>query len=403
MPIQQGINKTLAVVKQSGLGSPGSTGSQYMRRTSSVFSEAVRTFENNEIVSHQQSTGVNYAGVASNGKIDGVLSPKTYAGLFAALLRKDFVATSAITGLSLTIAVSGQNWTITRSTGDFLTGGIKLYDVIRLTAGSFNAANLNKNLLVIGVTATVLTVTPVNGVALVAEGPIASATVAVPGKKSWAPLTGHTNDYFSVEEGMNNLTRFELHTDVQVARAALNIPGSDNATVSFDMVGLNRSESASQTLTSPTAETTTPVLGTTSGVVAFAGGKVTNILSMSLNIDGATSQLDPTVGSTVSPDNQRGRVSVSGSFQAYYDGIGFQTPFVNRTVTSLAVVLADSLLASADFVSFAMSRVKITSDAPDDGEKAIVRTYNFTAEIDIAGGANLASLQTILSTQDSQA
>ena len=38
----------------------------------------------------------------------------------------------------------------------FLTGGIKIGDVVRLTAGTFNALNLNKNLLVLGVTLQLL-------------------------------------------------------------------------------------------------------------------------------------------------------------------------------------------------------------------------------------------------------
>lgn len=402
MALAQGISKTLAIVKQSGLGSPGSSGSQLLRRTSAVFGESVSTFENNEIVSHQQSTGANYAAGSAKGKLDGVISPSTYKLPFAALLRKDFAATTAITGLSITIAGAGP-YTVTRASGDFLTGGIKAGDVVRLSAGSFNAANLNKNLYVLSLTATVLTVIPVNGVALVAEGPIASATLSVPGKKSWVPVTAHTNDYFSIEEAFANITRYELYTDMQCAAAALNIQGQGNATVSFDFVGLNRAESGSQTLTSPTAETTTAALACSNGVIVIGASKAINVLSLSINITGNTSPLDPTVGSLVSSDNQRGPVAVSGSFQAYYDGVTFQTPFINRTTTSIGVVLADSALAAADFVAFTMSKVKITSDDPDDGSKAILRTFNYTGEIDGAGGASLANLQTIFAMQDSQA
>ena len=50
--------------------------------------------------------------------------------------------------------------------------------MVRLSVGSLNAANISKNLLVIGVTATVLTVIPLNGVAMVAESSIAGCTVA---------------------------------------------------------------------------------------------------------------------------------------------------------------------------------------------------------------------------------
>jgi hypothetical protein len=58
---------------------------------------------------------------------------------------------------------------------------------------------------------------------------------------------------------------------------------------------------------------------------------------------------------------------------------------------------------AADFVSFNLSAVKLTGDAPDDGEKAIIRTYPFTAQLNAAGGTALAKDQTIVSIQDSQA
>jgi hypothetical protein len=96
-------------------------------------------------------------------------------------VRRAFAAVAAITGLSITIAGSGPTYTVTRAAGSWLTDGVKVGQVGRLTAGSFNAANLNKN-LVICVTATVLTVMPVNGVALVAEGPIAAATWTPPAR-----------------------------------------------------------------------------------------------------------------------------------------------------------------------------------------------------------------------------
>jgi hypothetical protein len=50
-----------------------------------------------------------------------------------------------------------------------------------------------------------------------------------------------------------------------------------------------------------------------------------------------------------------------------------------------------------------MPRVKISSDTPDDGEQAIVRSYSFIAEYNAAGGSGIATEQTILSYQDTEA
>jgi hypothetical protein len=54
---------------------------------------------------------------------------------------------------------------------------------------------------------------------------------------------------------------------------------------------------------------------------------------------------------------------------------------------------------------FTMGRIKITGDAPDDGEKTIVRTYPFTAQFNAGGrrADGVAWDATILTVQDSAA
>ena len=57
----------------------------------------------------------------------------------------------------------------------------------------------------------------------------------------------------------------------------------------------------------------------------------------------------------------------------------------------------------ADFVIFAFPAINVMSDDADDGEKQIVRTYNFTAQYNGSGGAGTDSNQTICQIHDSQA
>lgn len=404
MAVAQGINKKTVYKRQTGLGSSASgSGGQIIRRTSSVFQAQPDTYESNEIVSHQQGTGVGIGVVKPAGKIDGLLSPGTYADLLSALLRKDMTATAAMTGLSITIASSGQNWTLTRAAGDFLAGGLKIGDVVRLTAGSFAAGNSQKNLLVVSLTSTVATVKVVNGSTLTAEGPIASATLTVVGKKSIAPLTGHTSIYYTFEEWYSDLTRSELYADQQIAQAAINLPATGNATISLDTVGRTRILGSSQVLTTPTAETTTDILTAVNGVVLVNGSPVANVTGAQITINGMTTHSDAVVGSNVVDDLQRGRIMVSGSFTAKFDSVTLQTIYEARSTTSLVMCVTEDATANADFVVISIPMLKLTGDAPDDGEKAIVRTYPFTAQINSAGGAALATDQTIISIQDSAA
>jgi len=405
MAIAQGLVKQTVFAKQSALGTPATTGGKIKRRVSSVFTRDVDTYESNEIVSHQQSTGANAGIVKTAGKFDGLLSPATFSEQFESLLRKQAAVTTSITALSLTFAVSGGGiFTITRATGDFLTGGIKAGDVVRVTAGtSINAANLNKNCLVISLTALALTVRPLNGVALVAEGPIAACTIAVPGKKIWVPTTGHTNDYWSVEEWFSDVPASELFHDCKIGKADITIPATGNASVSFDVPGLGRTRSASQQITSPAAETTTHILTAVNGVIS-ANGVVTPITGAQLTINGNISPGEAEVGTNNIGDLIRGEIMVSGSFTAKFSATTLQVLYDAQTVVKLFLVITDGSAGTADFITFVMSAVKLFGDAPDDGEaKEIIRTYPFTAQLNGAGGASLADHQTIISIQDSQA
>jgi hypothetical protein len=402
MTVAQGISKTTSYKKQSALGTPQSgSGGQKLRRTSSVFQSPADSYESNEIVSHQQSTGVTLGVVKPAGKIDGLLSPGTYSVLLASLLRKDLAAVSDIASLSLTIATSGSNYTITRGSGSFITDGLKVGNVIRITAGTYTAGTKDKNLLIIALTATVATVKVINATALTAEGPIASSTVSLIGKKTYAPASGHTTDYYSFEEWYPDVARSELYADVMIAQAQLNLPATGNATISLDAVGRSRTLAASQVLTTPTAETTTDVLTAVNGLVMVNGSIVTNLTGAQITINGNTAHSDATVGSNTVDDMQRGRIAVSGSFTAKFDAATLQLIYEARSAISLILCVTEDNTATADFVVLTLPTIKLTGDAPDDGEKAIIRTYPFTAQYNGAGGAATTSDQTIIAIQDS--
>lgn len=405
MPVAQVINTNVSRVKQSALGSPGSTGSQLMRRVSLEMNKQNDTYQSNEIVSHQQSTGAIQGPGRIQGSLKGELSPGSYALEIAALLRRDFSTVfTAITSVSLTIATSGANYTVTRATGDFLAGGVKKGMVVRLSVGSLNAANINKNLLVLDVTSTVLTVVPLNGVALVAEGPIAGCTVSsAAGKITYAPVSGHTNDYFTWEKKYADLSRYELFTDVKPASLDVSIPGSGIIEASFDMVGLGRTLSGSETLTSPSAATSTNTVSAVQGRLV-SNGVVTAVTNIQFKIDGATTTGDPEVGSATLSDLQRGRIQVTGSFSAKFSDVALQTLRDAQTVFTLIVATADSGSATADFITFTFPAIKIFSDdANDGGDGQVIRTYNFTAQYNGAGGTGTSTHQTIAQVCDSQA
>ena len=405
MTVAQGINKITAYKAQTGLGVPAiGAGGQILRRKTSIAETKRASYTNDEIVQHQQSTGVNLGTASSSWNFDGLLSPGTYSGLIAGLVRKLFTATPALTTLSLTIAGAGP-FTITRGAGDFLTGGIKIGDVVRITAGTYaNPVNRDNNCVVTGVTATVLTVVTLNGTTLLAEGPIATSTITVVGKKAIVPMSGHTDTLFTVEEWYADISKSEVYPDIRIGQMDIGLPASGNATIKLTAAGLGvRTSGVVQAMTSPAAATTSPVLTAVRGVLLVNGAKNQVVTGITLSVKTALTPEGPVVGSNYAPDMARGRIEVTGQFTALFDSTTLRDMYDNETITSLVAVMAADTTNNADFVSFNMSAIKLTDAAPDDGEKAIIRTYPFTAQLNAAGGTALANDHTIVSIQDSLA
>lgn len=404
MAIAQGINKTVVFKKQTGLGVPASgTGGQAMRRESATNILKKDTYSNNEIVSHQQSTGKTHGLRSVDTSLSGVLSPGTYAAPIGSMLRRDFTSLTAVTGVGLTIAGTGPTYTVTRATGSYLTDGFKIGMVIRLSVGGLNVANINKNLLIINLTATIATVKTVNDTVMAAEGPIAGCTVTMIGKQTFAPLTGHTRDYYTIEDWQSDINQSELFSDVMFGMLDFNLPSTGNATLQIGGPGLNRSSGGSQILTTPTAETTTNVMAAVNGDLIVDGTIMANVTGLSIKVDGKVANMGAIVGSNTSPDIQRGIIEVTGQFTAFYQDGVLPALFDAATQINLIAVLSADSSNTSDFMSFIISNLTLDGDSKDDGDKAIVRTFPFTARLNGAGGTGTAHEKTIITIQDSAA
>lgn len=404
MAVAQGINKQLAYKVQSAKGTTASgSGGQLLRRETATFGLKKDTFSSNEITSHQQHTGDKHGIAKTEGMLNGNLSGETYWDFLCALTRKAEAATSAISSLTLTVAGTGP-YTVARSAGDFLTGGIKIGDVVRLTGANLDAANVGKNLLVTGVIDTTLTVVVLNGSTMTAESSKASSTVTVTGKKTWVPTSGHTNLYYTIEEWYSDITKSHVFPDMKAAKADIALPPTGNATIGISFLGLGeRTKSGSQSLTTPTAETTSEILSSVNGKLLIGGTTYVTATSLSLSIDTSSSHGEAVIGSNYVTDIQKGDIKVTGSFAVLYENDTLSDFLDSELATSIVAVIAENDDADAEFIGFTMSRVKVFSDDNDDGKKQLVRTYNFTAEINGAGGAALANHQTIIQIQDSLA
>ena len=185
MTAASGAYKRVIIKKEVERGLlPTATGAQLLRRVEAFNNLSKDLYQSEEQRSDFQVVDERHGVRRVAATLNAELSPGSYSTLVGSLLKRDFTTLTALTGLSLTIAAGvAPAWVLNRATGSWLTDGVKVGRVCRLTAGTFNAANLNKNLLVTAVTALGLTVVSVNGSDLAVQGTaVAGATLA----KGWA-------------------------------------------------------------------------------------------------------------------------------------------------------------------------------------------------------------------------
>lgn len=399
--IAQGISKVVAIKRETTWGTlAGPTGGRLLRRVTSAFNLMKESYQSDEIRTDYQMADFRHGVRSTEGNLSGEFSPGSYADLIAAALAKDFVAGASAATINLTSAASGSQWTLTRTAGSWITDGFRLGDVIRITVGTgLNADNLNKNLLITAITATVLTVSVLNG-SSITPSTSASATVAVQGKKTFVPQTGHTSDSFTVEEFYGNIAQSEVYVGCKVNTMSLSIPSTGMATVDFGFMGKDLGQTGTaQYFTTPAAQSTSGVTAGVNGLVVFNGTPVAVITDASLNLSRNLSNAT-VLGSNSIAEVFDGRAIVDGSLSLYFTDAVARNAFRDETEVSLVFTLSTNNSATADFMSITLPRVKLNSFTKDDGEQGITASTDFQALL-YTGNAGLDA--TTIVVQDSLA
>lgn len=382
---------------------PSAASGQSLRRVTSSLDLTKDTYQSNEIRPDFQVADFRHGLRKVGGSVSGELSAKTYGDFIAAAVKKDFVAGVGVTGASITVGGTTGAWTITRAAGSWLTDGVKIGDVVRLTAGAFNANNLNKNILVTAVTALALTGITLNGSNMTAEGPIASAALTVFGKKTMIPQSGHTDKSFSIEHwhpDVGATGASEVFTGCKVSKVTFTLPATGMATIAVEFSGKDATPGTAQYFTSPTPVTVTGVMAAVNGVVKVGSASGGTITSATIEISSAQSS-EPGIGSNVADQAATGRVIVTGQVTAKFDSTALRDAFYNETETSAYFAFTADNTANSDFIAFAINRLKANGASKDDGEKILIQTIPFQALLNTDGGANQPEDLTTIAIQDS--
>lgn len=397
--ISEGIRKSIYYKKETTFGEIPSTGSaKTLRRVTGNFNLSKETYQSEEIRTDYQMQDFRHGVRSVEGSLNGELSPSSYSDFFASALGRNWTNGLALTGLTVTIAEDAGVYTVSRATGSFVTDGIKVGDVVRLSGGTLNAANVANNLFITSVTALDLEVLVLNNSALVEQSAIASVTLTVKGAKTYAPLSGHTSDSYTFEEWYSDITQSEVFTGNKVNTIGISLPATGLTTVDISFMGQDLKQTGTSAyFVSPAAQGTNNIFAAVNGALLVGGEKVALVTGLNININRNLS-MEPVVGSNFHPEIFEGRILVDGEFTAFFTGGTFRDLFNNEEEVALVVALTTSNLKDADFLTIVLPRIKLGSDTKDDGEKGIISTHSFQALLNVS---NTAYQQTTLSIQDS--
>ena len=379
MATASGINKVVSYKKETSFGTLPSptTGGQTLRRVSSTFNLTKETYQSEEIRTDYQLVDFRHGVRAVEGSISGELSAGTYADFLASALARNWTAATPSALGSTTIASVGGTYTITRTTGSWLTDTVRVGNVIRLTG--FATANNNVNLLVIALTATVATVVALNGIKLTNETVASGGTYKVQGKTTYAPTTGHTDDSYTFEEWYADIGQSEVTVGNKVNTVGIALPATGLTTVDLSFMGQDlKQRGVSQFFTSPSAQNSNGIFAAVNGALIVNGAPVALVTGANFNINRNMTS-EAVVGSNIKPEIYEGRIIVDGDFTTLYQDGTFAGYFDNETEISLVVALTANSLPNSEFMSFTIPRLKLSTDTKDDGEKGIVSSNSFQA------------------------
>lgn len=398
MPTATGIAKTVVYKKETAFGTlAGATGAQTVRRVTADFNLAKETYESEEIRTDYQIADMRHGVRSVEGTLSGELSGGTYSEFIGAAIARDFTAITPTALGNTTIAALGGTYTLTRTTGSWLTDGVRAGMVIRL-AGMTTTSNNAKNLLVITATATVATVVVLNGSTLTAEA--STATYTSGGKVTYAPSTGHTDNSYTIEQFYSDIAQSEVFTGNKVNTASFALPATGLVTADFGFMGQDLKQTGTSAyFTSPTAQTSSGIFAAVNGALVVGGSVVALVTGLNININRNMSS-EAVVGSNVKPEIYEGRISVDGDFSTLFQDRTFADYFNNETEISLICAVTASSAANADFMTFTLPRIKLSTNTRDDGEKGIVSQNSFRA---LKGTGTGGFETTTIQVQDSNA
>lgn len=234
--------------------------------------------------------------------------------VFRAILRQAWTASSAITAVQMT-SITTTTTTIVAAGGSWLTQGVRVGDVIRLT-GHSSTANNDKNLRVVSVTASTL---GVRGTGSTSETPliadaVADASFTVTVLKHLVTGTTPLAITHTIDQYGTVIDQSMVGVGMRVTGLRISAQPDRPVTYTLTYAGMGvevLASAASPYFTTPTV-TTGVFLSLNGSVLRYNGADVANFTGFDLNFE-LPSEHVAVGGSDTSPDVFPSRLRVTGS------------------------------------------------------------------------------------------
>lgn len=376
MTIQTQVLTKVIRKKETTYGAlPLAAGAREMRKVSDSLQLKKNAIASTAVQTNAQRPLPRHGGRTVDGSFGFEFALGLIEDFIGSVVRRDWTAVPPLTGLTVTASATGPHFV--RSTGSWLSDGLALGMLVKFTGFTAGAA-VNNNKLFTIIALTALNMTVAETVVAAASSP--SIGLAVPGKVTYIPETGHTNDSYAIEKFYSAVSESYRFTGQRVASINFGLNADDKVSADVAFMGQDRQKDVTQYFTSPAAAGGGDMLVTPSGLVVINGVASKVCTNFTLNINGNAS-VGKTVGSNITPDVFMDTIDVGGQASFYYEDGVMDTYFDGEQIVSLINRLDDGI--GGAFV-FAMPVVKI-SGGGESGDKEIIRQYDYAAGPNAAG------------------
>jgi len=376
MAIQTQVLTKVIRKKETTFGTlAGATGAREFRKVSDSIALKKSKIESASIQTNAQRPMARHGGRTVDGNIGVELALGLIDSELASVVRRDWTVVTPLTGLTVTASAAAPHFV--RSAGSWITDGLALGMLVKFSGFTAGAASNNGKLYtIIALTATGMTVAE----SVVAAASAASIGLTVPGKITYIPETGHTNDSYTIEKWYSAVGESYRFTGQRVASINIGLAADDKVSAEIAYMGQDRKKDVAQYFTSPAAPGGGDMLVTPSGLAVINGVATKVCTNFSCDINGNAS-VGKVVGSNVTPDVFMDMIDVTGQISVYYEN-GVMDDYFDQEQTISLINRLDEGIGGAFVI--AMPYVKVFGGG-ESGDKEIIRQYDYTAGPNAAG------------------